>query len=189
MSAPALASGTGRPAVLAEPLLSPAGSHRFTALSEGGEIAGTTAMVTVSPGWRFIPVSVQAGEDDIWNVRLRGFDPDWPLSGTATAQVINKRIQRCMGTSLEGFNYLPTLPPLGKSRCGSVVKGSERLRGKFAERCLIRDSSVSSAFLPAVEGLNFHSQIPIVTMCEQQQNRLWRLSGSSWWAITRKISS
>jgi hypothetical protein len=51
----------------------------------------------VSPGWRFNPVSVQAGEDDIWNVRSREFDPDWALTGTATAKVINKRMQRCMG--------------------------------------------------------------------------------------------
>jgi hypothetical protein len=54
-------------------------------------------MVTVSPGWRFSPVSVQAGEDDIWNVRLREFDPDWPFRGIATAKVISKRMQRCMG--------------------------------------------------------------------------------------------
>jgi hypothetical protein len=40
----------------------------------------------------------------------------------------------------------------------------------------------------SIESLNFCSQIPMVTMCWQQQNRLSRLCESSWLAITRKIS-
>jgi hypothetical protein len=76
---------------------SPAGSHRFAALSEAVEVGGTTVTVTVSPGARSNPVSVQAGEDEIWNVSAWELDPDCAFTGTATAMVTNKRIQRCMG--------------------------------------------------------------------------------------------
>src|ERR1700756_2857639 len=95
MSAPGPASGTGRLAALAELVLSPAGSHRFPAFSKAVELAGTTAIVTVSPGWRINPVSVQAGDDEIWNVSSRELDPDCALTGTI-AKVSDKRMQQCM---------------------------------------------------------------------------------------------
>jgi hypothetical protein len=60
-------------------------------LSEEVDGAGTTAMVTVSPGCRFNPVSVQAGEAEIWNVNSREFVPDCACTGTTTAHVRKKR--------------------------------------------------------------------------------------------------